>query len=147
MTAAVSVDYSHFDISKYQDKEDAVRKADVDGAAPAARSWMSTYVVWPSRLALTTAACIIIYEALVLASMWVRKLRFVMVNYLMYLLLAVNFLLLVSLGIIVLRSKKDVSVSGLIQTAMKKTQAGLGNKKRKGGDDALGPDALDEHLL
>jgi hypothetical protein len=144
------IDYTALDVAKTLDKDDAVRKADVAGPAPSSSSWQNVYVKFPSRLALTTAICIIIYEILVLTSMWVRVLRFVMVYWLMYVLLAINLALLLALAIIVFRSKKDVSISGLVQTGLNTAKGisikGGKGKRRHGQEEELGPDHWDDSL-
>jgi hypothetical protein len=106
--------YDRLDVERYADKQEAyggaTSAASAHHSAPVASSWLRLYVQLPNRLAATTIACIFIYEVLVAVSMGVRVLRYVMVNWLMYLLLAVNGGLLLSLGLLVWRAKKDLSL-------------------------------------
>lgn len=111
--------YNRFDYDKYAERaevqlqgrsiaggsEEAARRQAVE---PVASSYVRWNVLLPGRLALTAMACILIYEILVGVAMGVRKLRYVMVTWLMHVLLAVNVLLLVTLAAVVVVKKYDI---------------------------------------
>ena len=111
------VKYEQLDVDKYVDQQEAAGGGrGAAGAAgfgsslqPVSSSWLTWHVKLPSRVALLTMACIFIYEVLVGVSMGVRVLRFVMVSWLAWVLLAVNGFLLLLLGGIVLYHKVDCS--------------------------------------
>lgn len=85
-----------------------------EGAAlPVASSWINSNVTVPNRIALATMISIIIYEVLVVVSMVVASLRTLMANGLMYFLLIINVALLLTLGGLVYKSKRQFNVSAI----------------------------------
>ncbi len=103
--------HQRIDVDKLVDRQEAIGGAPAGGAGarqePVSSSWLTWHVKLPSRVALLTMACIFVYEVLVGVSMGVRVVRFVMVSWLGWLLLAVNVGLLLLLGGIVLYHKVD----------------------------------------
>ena len=74
---------------------------------PTSAAWYSSNVALPQRMALLTMACIMGYEVLVFASMGVRSLRWMMNDWLMYLMLAVNVLMMIILAAFVFIRRRD----------------------------------------
>lgn len=106
--------YERFDLDRYTGKQEAGGgvQIEISGGnqpAPIAKSWLAWHVKFPTRLALLTLVCILIYEILVGVSVGVRRLRWVMVNWLMWLLLGINIALLLTLAGIVVMAKTDWS--------------------------------------
>jgi hypothetical protein len=111
------VKYDQLDVDKFVDQQEAVGGGrGASGAAafgsslqPVSSSWLTWHVKLPSRVAILTMGCIFIYEVLVGVSMGVRVLRFVMVSWLAWVLLAINGALLLFLAGIVMYHKLDCS--------------------------------------
>ena len=105
--------YDRFDFEKFSGRQEGgaakIEVAATNTLAPVSSSWLAWHVKLPSRLALVTLVCILVYEVLVGVSMQVRKLRWVMVNWLMYLLLGINVCLLCALGVLVLVARMEIS--------------------------------------
>ncbi len=95
-------------------------------AQPTNANWYDKNVGVPQRMALATMFCIIAYEAVVFASMGVRSLRWLMVNWLMYVLLAVNVAMMLILAGFVYVKKKDMGISFLTDLA-----TGRGKEKQQ----------------
>jgi hypothetical protein len=115
-------DYDRFNLDKFVEQQEASGGGRSSKHAshvkqPVNSSWIAWRVHLPSRLALTTLACIFSYEVLVAMSMGLKKMRWVMVNWLMYLFLAVNFVLLVALTVVVVINKYDVKVGAAVKLA------------------------------
>ncbi len=126
--------YERFDVEKYAERAEAANKGNPDlrrrglDADPVASSYVKWHVLLPGRLALASMSCILIYEILVGVSMGVRKLRFVMVQWLMHLLLAINVALLIALAIVVIVRKYDIRFGALMK---------LGHVNDGGGHGAI----------
>jgi hypothetical protein len=82
-------------------------------APPVSGSWYFMNVVLPSRLAVLSMGCIVGYEVCVLVAMAVRSFRWKMVDWLMYVLLAVNACMLLCLAGFVIARRRDVNVSAV----------------------------------
>ena len=95
-------------------------------AAPTNSNWYDKNVALPQRMALVTMFCILSYEVLVFASMGVRKLRWIMVNWLMYVLIALNVAMMLCLAGFVYVRRKDYGVTALTDLA-----TGRGKEKQE----------------
>ena len=95
-------------------------------APPTNKAWYDKQVGVPQRLAIFTMCCIITYIVLVFASMGVASLRWMMVNWLMYVLLGLNFAMMIALAAFVYIRKKDYGVTAITDLA-----TGRGKEKQE----------------
>jgi hypothetical protein len=107
--------YDHFDLDAYASRKEREQqgtlRGDPNSKAPISNSWLSWNVKLPNLFATFTIALIIMYEVLVIVSLFVQGVRSVMVlNGVMWLLCALNAVSCGVLGIIVFVTKKDLSV-------------------------------------
>ena len=113
---------ARFDVDAIQNKhslrDTTTTTSEKSRAAAVSSSWVHWYVVFPSRLALALMMSIIGYEVLVCVSMGVRRVRYVMVNGLMYLLLSFNLLLVLVLVLYVIKTRRDLNVGHLTSKFM-----------------------------
>lgn len=108
--------YDRFDLDKFVEQQELSKQGGLhrgggqqrQTAAPVSSSWTTWHVQFPSRLALVTMLVIFIYEVLVTVSMFVRTLRFQMVNWLAWVMLGIIGVLLGILGAIVAYHKLDL---------------------------------------
>lgn len=94
--------------------------------APTNKNWYDKQVGVPQRMALFTMFCIIAYEVLVFASMGVRSLRWMMVNWLMYVMIGLNVAMMIILAAFVYIRKKDYGITALTDIA-----TGRGKEKQE----------------
>lgn len=107
--------FDKLDVDKFVRQQEAQGRGAPEGTAPpVSSSWLSLHVNLPSHLATLSMASILIFEVLVGVSMGVRSVRYVMAQWLMWLLLALNMGLLVGLVFVVLRARRDVSFRQLL---------------------------------
>ena len=102
------IQYEDFDFDRVADTHaiDADDRRGFEGAPmPPGKSWILWSITIPNRLALASLISIGVYEILVAVSMAVRSLRSLMVNGLMYALLAWNVLLLLMLLFLVVKAR------------------------------------------
>lgn len=114
--------YDNFDMDKYVLRKEievsAGLRGDTSSRAPISSSWLSWRVQLPNVLAVMTIGMLLIYELIVLISMFVVSVRRVMVNGgLMYALSGLNILLLVLLVIVVVVTRNDWNV-GMITSKL-----------------------------
>ena len=95
-------------------------------APPTNQAWYDKQVGVPQRMALFTMFCMISYIVVVFASMGVSSLRWMMVNWLMYVLLGLNFAMMIILAVFVYIRKKDYGVTAITDLA-----TGRGTEKQE----------------
>jgi hypothetical protein len=112
-----SLRYDRFDLDKLVEEQEiavhngtAARSSGLKRqfAAPVPSSYQRWHVAFPSRLAVVTMVMIFIYEVLVGVSMGVRVLRYVMYQWLGWVLLSFDIFLLIVLGLVVAFHRFDI---------------------------------------
>ena len=96
---------------------------------PISSSWYSKNVGLPQRMALLTMACIIAYEVLVFASMGVQKLRWMMNNWLMWVMLSLNIAMMMILAAFVFIRRRDADQ--VYSERVKDVATGRGKEKQE----------------
>lgn len=104
--------YDNFDLEDFtlrKEREKGVSlRGDTNAKAPVGSNWLTWRVAFPNFLATLCITVIVIYEIIVLISMFAVSVRSVMVNGgLMYALSALNFFLLALLVVVVVITRND----------------------------------------
>jgi hypothetical protein len=110
--------YDNFDMDRYVLRKEievsSGLRGDTSSRAPISSSWLSWRVRLPNFLAVLTIALLVIYEIIVLISMFVVSVRKVMVEGgLMYALSGLNLLLIALLVIVVVVTRNDWNIGML----------------------------------